>query len=95
MADRRQSDESDFLLADEIRYCIEGFSCALDLKTTLNFTHDESLPQKVSGDLEKFRLVVSTMVEFALKYGSPGVISVSSQCNGYDKNMARLLSLSF
>ena len=61
-----------FFLSNEIRYCIEGFSCALDSKTSINFTHDEELPEKVSGDIEKFRLVVCTMVEFAIKYGTQG-----------------------
>lgn len=58
VSDTVRSDTKDFLLVDEINYCLEGLSVNLNTMTSINLQISNVLPEKVCGDLEKFRLIL-------------------------------------
>jgi len=68
ISDSTHKVEENFWLKDEVMYILETLSVnCLGKFATLNFKHDETLPDKVCGDIFKFRLALSSIAEFALK----------------------------
>ena len=61
-----------FVLEDEINNCIEGLSVNLSQTNSFKYIHDERLPDMVDGDVEKFRLALVTVAEFAMKNSVSG-----------------------
>lgn len=72
----------------------------LNENTSLKFIHDDRLPEIFNGDVEKFRLALITVTEFAMKYSSSGSIILKTNHEGvelHDRNTIRVgfnLSLS-
>lgn len=60
--------DDDFLLKDEVENCVELLSFSLNASSSLNLQISNRVPEKVTGDIKKFRLLFITVVEFALKY---------------------------
>ena len=100
MSSNFQLNKNSFILKDEINYCIEGLSVNLNQNTSLRFIHDDRLPEIFNGDVEKFRLALITVTEFAMKYSSSGSIILKTNHEGvelHDRNTIRVgfnLSLS-
>ena len=87
----------DFLLEDEIHYSIDGVSMRLSENTEnrIEFTHDKILPKVFSGDLEKFRLVIHTILDFSVKYCTDGLIEVKTLFEGKTNNNNYLIKFIF
>jgi len=58
----------EFVLADEVKYIVQGFSLSMNPRVTLRIEYEQNLPQRVSGNLEKFRLAMMIALDFAIKY---------------------------
>ena len=59
MSDAVKNTEDNFLLKEEIMYCLEALSVnCLSKSATLNLKTAECLPEKIAGDLSKFRLAL-------------------------------------
>ena len=76
MSGQNEEKNVDFLLADEVKYAIQGISLSMSPNVSFNFTYENNLPQQVHGNKEKFKLVILTALEFSSKYCSLGVINV-------------------
>jgi hypothetical protein len=47
---------------------VQGFSLSMNPRVTLRIEYEQNLPQRVSGNLEKFRLAMMIALDFAIKY---------------------------
>jgi hypothetical protein len=86
MSSNFQLKKVSFKLRNEINYLIEGLSVNLNENTCLKFIHDDRLPEIVEGDVDKFRLALITVIEFAMNYCNSGLIIVKSNHEGVTKN---------
>lgn len=61
--------EENFLLRDEVVQCVESLSlkCLSD-GTTLKLDANKHLPEKLQGDVQRFRLALQAVAEFAMRY---------------------------
>ena len=89
--------KEDFLLEDEIHYSIDGVSMRLSehSENRIEFTHDKILPKVFLGDLEKFRLVIHTLLDFSVKYCTDGLIEVKTLFEGKTNNNNYLIKFIF
>jgi hypothetical protein len=75
---RQKNNDENFLLRDEIMQCVESLSVkCLNHSATLKLDANKSLPEKLSGDLQKFRLVLQAVSEFSMRYCTEGFIDIS------------------
>ena len=93
----KKFNSEDFLLEDEIHYSIDGVSMRLSENTEnrIEFTYDKILPKVFSGDLEKFRLVIHTILDFSVKYCTDGLIEVKTLFEGKTNNNNYLIKFLF
>ena len=84
-----------FMLKDEINYCIEGLSVNLGQNSSFKFTHDDRLPDLVICDLEKFRLALITVAEFAMKHSVSGLTILRTNHEGLDATDRKTTKVSF
>jgi hypothetical protein len=75
-----------FDLEDEINNCIEGLSVNLTQNNTFKYIHDERLPDMVNAEVEKFRLALVTVSEFAMKHSINGQTFLRTNHEGIDPN---------
>jgi hypothetical protein len=73
-----------FVLQDEINNCIEGLSVNLSQHNTFKYIHDDRLPDLVVSDVEKFRLALVTVAEFAMKNSVSGLTILRTNHEGID-----------
>ena len=67
--------EENFLLKDEIYFCLESLSLnCLSKSSTLNLNIKNSVPDKLSGNIFKFRLAMQCISEYVMKYCQDGII---------------------
>lgn len=83
------------MLADEIKNCIESLSVNLSQQNSFKFIHDDRLPDMVVGDLEKFRLALVTVAEFAMRHSVSGLTILRTNHNGQDANDRNTTLVSF
>eukprot|EP00347_Sterkiella_histriomuscorum_P018326 403345932 len=70
--------EENFLLKDEIMQCVESLSVkCLSPSCTLKLDPNRGLPEKLSGDLQRFRLALQAVSEFAMRYCTDGSIQIA------------------
>lgn len=86
MSGQNEEKNVDFLLADEVKYAIQGISLSMSPNVSFNFTYENNLPQQVHGNKEKFKLVILTVLEFSIKYCSQGVINVKVDFDSLSDN---------
>ena len=86
MSGKNEEKNVDFLLADEVKYAIQGISLSMSPNVSFNFTYENNLPQQVHGNKEKFKLVILTALEFSIKYCSLGVINVKVDFDSLSDN---------
>ena len=86
MSGQNEEKNVDFLLADEVKYAIQGISLSMSPNVSFNFTYENNLPQQVHGNKEKFKLVILTALEFSIKYCSLGVINVKVDFDSLSDN---------
>ena len=86
MSGQNEEKNVDFLLADEVKYAIQGISLSMSPNVSFNFTYENNLPQQVHGNKEKFKLVILTALEFCIKYCSLGVINVKVDFDSLSDN---------
>ena len=86
MSGQKEEKNVDFLLADEVKYAIQGISLSMSPNVSFNFTYENNLPQQVYGNKEKFKLVILTALEFSIKYCSHGVINVKVDFDSLSDN---------
>lgn len=60
--------EEIFVLQDEINQCIEALSVNLSSNSQFKYIHDDRLPDTVEGDIDKFRLALTTVAEFSMRF---------------------------
>lgn len=70
----KESKIENYLLTDEIEYCLDGLTASKWDKEIEVFLSKGELPRKVIGDLEKFRICLKTMLEFGIKYSKDSQI---------------------
>ena len=61
----------------------------------IEFKHDQILPKVFLGDLEKFRLVIHTILDFSVKYCTDGLIEVKTLFEGKAENKSYLIKFLF
>jgi hypothetical protein len=83
--------EDNFLLKEEILHIVESLS-VLSQSATLRLDANKYLPEKLAGDVQKFRLALQTVVEFAIKYCREGAIDLSVQFDGMTSEQMYLIS---
>lgn len=66
MSNNLKANSKCFNLQEEIIYSIEGLSVSLSQSNQLSFIHDDRLPEVLKGDLEKLKLALITVIEFAM-----------------------------
>ncbi len=72
-----------FLLKEEVMYALEALSVAsLNKESMLSLKTEECLPEKVFGNLQKFKTAIQTVTEFAMKYNVSGKIEIKVDFQG-------------
>jgi hypothetical protein len=74
--------EETFLLKEEVLQCIESLSAKCLSQTASIKLDTKCLPERLQGDVQKFRLALHSVVEFALTYCKEGVIDVLVNFSG-------------
>lgn len=83
MTSSESNPDENFLLKDEILQCVESLSVkCLSQQTTLKLDANKYLPEKLAGDVTKFRLALQSVVEFTTKYCLDGVIDLVVNFDG-------------
>ncbi|CDW71528.1 multi-sensor hybrid histidine kinase [Stylonychia lemnae] len=69
--------DENFLLRDEIMQCVESLSVkCLNASTTLKLDASKNLPEKLKGDVQRFRLALQSVSEFSMRYCTEGNIEI-------------------
>jgi hypothetical protein len=89
--------KEDFFIRDEIMQIVETLSIkCLTTEATLKLDARPCLPEKLCGDILKFRLVISSVVEFVTKYTKEGQIDFVVKFDGFVGEMAeKKLNIAF
>lgn len=83
MSDVKKNAHESFLLREEVMYCLESLSVnCLSKSAFLNLKSADCLPEKISGDLTKFRLALQSVAEFAMRYCVDGTINIEVDFEG-------------
>jgi hypothetical protein len=61
-------------------------SLSINPRVTLKFEYEQHLPQKVSGNLEKFRLAMMIAIDFGIKYIAQGTVKIKLDFGGLSNN---------
>ena len=93
---RGKSQDENFLLKDEIMQCVESLSVkCLSPATTLKLDANKNLPEKLAGDLSKFRLVIQSVSEFVMRYCTDGFIDIAINFDSINEDQKFLISFDF
>jgi hypothetical protein len=84
-----------FLLKEEILQCIESLSAKCLSQQAQIKLDTKCLPERLAGDLFKFRLALHSAVEFALLYAKEGFIEVVADFSGMTMGNQYLIAFDF
>lgn len=63
--------------------------------TTLKLDANKNLPEKLAGDLSKFRLVIQSVSEFAMRYCTGGLIDIMINFDSINADQKFLICFDF
>jgi hypothetical protein len=83
MPDSGKNPEENFILKEEILQIVESLSVkCLSQTAQLKLDANKYLPEKLAGDVSRFRLAVQSIVEFSTKYCKEGMIDFHINFDG-------------
>ncbi len=76
--------------------CVESLSVkCLSQQTTLDLNANKHLPEKLQGDIGKFRLAFQAVSEFAMKYCTHGRIEITINFEGMTPDQKYMIVFEF
>ncbi|TNV87760.1 hypothetical protein FGO68_gene5455 [Halteria grandinella] len=87
--------EDTFLLKEELMQCIESLSAKCLNQSASIKLDTKCLPERLSGDLQRFRLSIHCVTEFAMTYCREGVIDIVVNFVGMSTSNQYMISFDF
>jgi len=83
-----------YVLSEEIDFCLDGLTASKWEKYIEVFLTKGQLPNKVFGDLTRFRMCLRTMLEFGIKYSQDNQMQVKCEFIGITQEREFIISFS-
>lgn len=90
--DLNKHQKENFLLKDEILHIVESLSVKSLSNDAMLRLDSKSLPERLEGDIHKFRLALQSVIEFACRYTKDGQIDFTINFEGMTPEKNYLLS---